>query len=67
MSEMKIIKTGESCPCGLALPWHIHVIADDRFTHICLCERYYEWAPEGFVLRGTKPNPFAKFDRLREK
>ena len=51
-----------ACTCGAQLPHHLANLAnnDERFTHICSCERAYKVRSGKFVLVGTEHNPFAR-------
>jgi hypothetical protein len=50
----------ESCPCGELLPVHLLQFVDDRFRHVCSCERAYIVREEKFVQDGSEVNPFAR-------
>jgi hypothetical protein len=59
-------ETGEknrvTCECGSPLPVHFLELADERFSHICQCERKYKVEGGAFVRDGFEVNPFARFD-----
>lgn len=62
------MKRSESqCACGAALPVHFIEIADDRFAHVCACERRYVVKEGVFVEDGTQVNPFARYDAAHGK
>ena len=57
------MKSGDPCPCGQPLPWHLFRLGLDGFSHICSCERRYRRKNGEVVLDGTERNPVAEFDR----
>lgn len=65
------MKTLESsltkCECGSPLPLHFLEFADERFSHVCRCERKYKVEGGAFVPDGFEANPFARYDDAQEK
>lgn len=43
MSKPEEIKAPSKCPCGSSLPWHLFEIADEKFSHHCVCGRIWKW------------------------
>jgi len=56
------MEPGSDCPCGQPLPWHLFELVDERFSHICSCERRYRLKDGKIVQDGTERNPVAEFD-----
>jgi len=57
------------CPCGVALPTHMAVLAPARiaYKHQCSCDRMWEWN-ETWVDKGLgEPNPFVAADKAAKK
>jgi hypothetical protein len=51
------------CDCGEPLPMHLLELADDRFSHVCSCERVWKLVDGKPKCTGTEINPFARYDR----
>jgi hypothetical protein len=56
-----------ACECGSPLPVHFLEFADERFHHICQCERKYKVEDGAFVPDGFEVNPFARYDDAQKK
>jgi len=55
------------CECGSPLPVHFLEFADERFSHVCRCERKYKVEGGAFVPDGFEVNPFARYDDAQAK